>query len=486
MRCDNGSKSNAISAQIFKPLQARLPDLETMNQQQSQTVIGQAQQIETFDFDTIIKRVYPDRTDLENIVISQISLQEFLQLSKRVLNQFLEELQDRDKYIILPFTFSNAQLGQATLDGQIQGYFANLNGDNLPASENILFWLISYQIENGFYNKATKRQSEQTSNNVNKLAEKLGLLEINIENKLKEVQTIYAELDINKKEIQNLINQKKDELASITNSLSTSTTQANQINDLLTKGTEQSARLSSITEQQDITKTKFDAKLVDLEALYNKTSTDLSSNIKTVLGQIDEFKLQVQENEGHLKFVESKRTFFEERINYLQDLIGQEVGANLFKTFKFRKDELEKPLIFWRWAVPAMAIATIAWIFFLFYHQPDITDINLWWQAFAVNTLKSIPAIFLLFFAINQYGKERNFQEEYAFKSAVALTIDAYAGRLTDVVNKDKLIMEAVLGIYRTPIEARQSGGDKIKPLTALETIRSMADTTKELVKNAK
>ena len=454
-----------------------------MNQQQAQTVIGQAQQLDRFDFETIIKKVYPDRTDLENIVITQLSLKEFLHLSKRVLGQFISELQDRDNYIILPFTFRNIQLGQANVDEQIQGYFANLIGDNFAAAENILFWLISYQVENGFYNKSSKRQSENTSNNLSKLSEKLGLLEINIENKLKEVQTLNAELETNKKEIQTIISQKREELASITASLTTSTTQSNQINDLLTKSTEQSTRLTTIVEQQEATKVQIDKKLLELETLYTKTNTDLTSNIKVILGQIDEFKQQVADNAEHLKFIEGKREFFEERIVYLQNLIGQEVGANLFKTFKFRKDELDKPVIFWRWAVPVMAVATIVWIFFLFYFQPDI---NLWWQVFALNTLKSIPAIFLLFFAINQYRKERNFQEEYAFKSAVALTIDAYAGRLTNVDNKDKLIMEAVLGIYKTPIDNKQDSGDKIKSSTALDTIKSIADTTKELIKNTK
>jgi hypothetical protein len=457
-----------------------------MNQQQAQTVIGQAQQIDSFDFEAIIKRVYPDRTDLENIMISQLSLQEFLHLSKRIFGQFVSELQDRDNYIILPFTFSNIQLGQANIDGQIQGYFANLNVDNFPAAENILFWLVSYQIENGFYNKTSKRQSEHTTNNIAKLSEKLGLLEINIENQLKNVENLYAELETNKKEIQTLIIQKRDELATITSSLTTSTTQSNQINELLNKSTEQSTRITTIVEQQELTKAQSDKKLLELETLYTKTNTDLSSNIKTILGKIEEFKQQVSDNAEHLKFVEGKREFFEERIEYLQNLIGQEVGANLFKTFKFRKDQLDKPVFFWSLAVPVMAVITIVWIFFLFYHQPDITDINLWWQAFAVNTLKSIPAIFLLFFAINQYRKERNFQEEYAFKSAVALTIDAYAGLLTNVDNKDKLIMESVLGIYKTPIDDKQVSHDKNKYTNALDTIKSMADTTQELVKNAK
>lgn len=457
-----------------------------MTQQQAQSLYSYVQQIENFDFDVIIKRIYQDRTDYENIIISQLSLTEFIYLSKRVFLKFLNEFQDRDKYIILPYTFASIQFGQANIDNQIQSYFTNLNNDNLVVAENTLFWLIGYQVDNGIYNTTSQNQIDYDTNGISKLSEKLALLEINIENKLKEIQSLNNDLEISKKEIQTLINQKRDELASITSSLSTSTTQSNQINELLTKSTEQSTRLSTIVEQQEITKTQTDKKLLDIEAIYNKTNTDLSSNLNTIQNQIEEFKNQIITNKEHISFVEGKRQFFEERIEYLQNLIGQEVGANLFKTFKFRKDELEKPVIFWRWAVPAMAIATILWIFFLFYHQPEISDINLWWQAFAVNTLKSIPAISLLFFAINQYRKERNFQEEYAFKSAVALTIDAYAGRLSNVDNRDRLIMESVLGIYKTPIDDNQSASNKIKTTTALETIKSMADTTKELVKTSK
>ena len=120
----------------------------------------------------------------------------------------------------------------------------------------------------------------------------------------------------------------------------------------------------------------------------------------------------------------------------------------------------------------------------MFKNQTLIIDINVWWQAFAINTLKSIPAIFLLLFSINQYRKERNFQEEYAFKSAVALTIDAYASRITDVANKDRLIMETVLSIYKTPIEERHSERKASKSTN--EMMKTMLETARDLVKSGK
>ena len=455
-----------------------------MDQQQAQLVISQSQQIENLDFETLIKEAYPNRSDLETILINQFNLSEIISLSKKVSNQFISELSIREKYIVLPFTHNSAVLGQANIDNQLQNLYSYLSSNNWNSAESVLQWILDYQLSYSIFDKPTNRQNTENKKSVEKISTELSLLEINIENKLKEVNVLYQELESGKKEIQDLINQKTDELISLTNNLNTSNTQTNQINDLLTKATEQGSRINSIVEQQEANKTQFDKRTNDFEVLYNDTNSDLNLKLKNISDQQKKIEDQHSLFTKHLTFIEDKKEFFDERINYLQELIGKEVGASLFKTFKQRKDELEKPMLFWRSAVPLMAIATISWIFFLFYNQESITNINMWWQAFAVNTLKSIPAIFLLFFAINQYRKERNFQEEYAFKSAVALTIDAYAGRLTDNANKDKLIMEAVLNIYKTPIEEKQLKESKTK--SAFETIKSMAETTKELVKNSK
>lgn len=453
-----------------------------MNQQIAQSISTLSSQIDSINFDELVTKAYPDRTDLENIQLSQISLAEFIYLTKRVLAQFSSTVSEREISMILPPIYTHGQYGQAQVDNQIQNLFTYLNQASFTSAEPLLLWLVGYQVENGIYTKANKKQGENLAASLNTLSEKLNLSQVSITNKQKEVETLYANLETSSKEIQNLISQKRDELAQITTNLTTSNAQTTQIAEILTRGTEQSSRLNTILEQQELNKQQSDKKLKELQDLYSDTNIKLEENIKTVLTQIEDFKKQVLTNQGHLDFVEGKRKFFEERIVYLENLIGREVGASLFETFKQRKIELHGPVIFWRWAVPTMAIATIAWVFFLFSHQPDITKINLWWQAFAVNTLKSIPAIFLLLFTINQYRKERNFQEEYAFKSAVALTIDAYSSRINDLNNKDKLIMEAVLSIYKTPIEEKHS--ERMKTKTALDTIKTMVDTTKELVKS--
>lgn len=455
-----------------------------MTKKQAQAVLEQGNQINSINFDEFVKRVFPDRTDLENIELTQMNLPEFIFLSKRVFQQFISEFENRENTLILPYLFSTPQIGSAQVDTQLQTFISNVSSNNIAGAETILIWLVAYQVEHGFYNKSNKKSADSITANLNKLSEKLNLIEESIINRQKEIDKQYVELDISKKEIENLISQKREELTQITTNLTTSNTQGAQINELLTKGTDQSSRLTTLLEQQEQNKVVADTKLLQLQELYNKTNEKLAENVKATLSKIDEFTKQVETNQGHLAFVEGKREFFEERVKYLEDLIGREVGASLFETFKQRKNELENPVKFWRWAVPIMSIATVLWVFFLFKNQILITDINVWWQAFAINTLKTIPAIFILYFSISQYRKERNFQEEYAFKSAVALTIKAYSNQLSDSKNKDALIMEAVLNVYKTPIEDNRY--ERLKNKGAMKTINTMIDTTSELVKKVK
>ena len=55
-----------------------------MNKNQGQNVLYLARLAEAIDYDAFIGRNYPDRTDLENIELTQMNLTEFIYLSKRV------------------------------------------------------------------------------------------------------------------------------------------------------------------------------------------------------------------------------------------------------------------------------------------------------------------------------------------------------------------------------------------------------------------
>lgn len=185
-----------------------------------------------------------------------------------------------------------------------------------------------------------------------------------------------------------------------------------------------------------------------------------------------------------MKFVESKKEYFEERNNYLDELIGREVGASLFETFKQRKRELENPVNKWLWIVIGMAALTFSAILVIFTNAfgylgdvpTELSTIRL-----ITNSIKTLPFFFLLFYAISQYNKERNFQEEYAFKSAVALTIKAYADIINKEDLKDELILNSVSNIYKSPTiyKTKKTKEDN----TIYETAKDLLNTALEVMK---
>src|SRR5690606_25533556 len=110
------------------------------------------------------------------------------------------------------------------------------------------------------------------------------------------------------------------------------------------------------------------------------------------------FKELYNEFSVKLDLVEEKTGYFEERNEYLNNLIGREVGASLFETFKQRKTELDNPLEFWRWSVlimGALTFAVVLSIFTNFFGYFPITSEFLSWGNIVVNFLKSSPFFFL-------------------------------------------------------------------------------------------
>jgi len=84
---------------------------------------------------------------------------------------------------------------------------------------------------------------------------------------------------------------------------------------------------------------------------------------------------------------------------------------------------------------------------------------------------------------MRQYSRERTIQEEYAFKSAIALTINAFADKIseTGTSGRDKLILESVTKVYDTPLIMKEKNrlfSFRTKPLN--DTLKHMTELVKE------
>ncbi|MEN8169207.1 MAG: hypothetical protein ABFS08_03205 [Pseudomonadota bacterium] len=448
-----------------------------MNQSQIDQVKGHVDDYFSIDLSGMLANAYSESIDLNDVIIGQYSAKEFLSMSNKVFSQFREEL--GNSYIkALPFQYNfHNEYGNANLHQDLANYLAQVKADNFAGAITHLNRLVHYQAINGFWEKSKRKYFRVTEATLSEEKERIDLASKHLEKVSKDLNKFIDAITIQKDELSNFTHAKKKELAEIESLLDASRQHSNEISNLHTSATSLIEKINSLLEVTSEKKEESEELLLEAR----NSSKELLEIIKSYTTDIERqnknySKLETLFNES-LSFIEGKKDYFEERNKYLDDLIGREVGASLFETFKQRKKELAPSVKFWKWSVPVMAIATIAWIFFLF-GNGNISEITI--EVFSINTLKTIPAIFLLLFSISQYSKERHFQEEYAFKSAVALTINAYADQLNDIANKDRLIMDSVSEIYKTPIDQPKHKEKDSK--AAIETAKGLADVAKGLV----
>ena len=439
-----------------------------MNQQQRDSIINNCNQIDNLDISNIL-------INFNVNLVGQYDIEVFNSLTRRMTRQLLEEFQNGiGVFLPIQYNFQN-EFGSGDLELDLINLFSHIQNVNYyNSSEVILNRLIYYQIDNGFWDRGQRKIYSTNEVKAHDIQSRVLSLEKNVRSELDRIK-------VEKKNLTDFVAQKSAELSQIGQNLNASNSNSQQISTLLNQSTATNEKINSIFLQQQDKSDESKQFLEEKKKEFSQLTAELGESQNIINENLTEISKKQVFFDNHLEFVESKKDYFEKRNQYLNDLIGREVGASLFETFKQRKDELKNSVTLWTWLVPATVIATIIYIGLLFYIFP-VTNIDKW-SIITINTLKSIPAIFLLYFVTSQFRKERNFQEEYAFKSAVALTIMAYAEQIKSDDSKDALIINAVKGIYETPFEKKIVKEKEESSNTIIEGIKALKETAMEAIK---
>lgn len=426
-----------------------------MNKNHITDLIIRIESIQNLDIDSTIAEIFKDQ-DISTITIGQFGVDEYVSTLKRLLKQFISEFEKNGYYLPFQYNFQN-EFGNGNLQNDIQHLINQISAkthSNLNASVDYINRLIYYQIANGFWDKSIRKVHKANEIDLTELNEKLNFSQKQLQENFESLKAQLYSLNDEKKKLQEFIIQKNQEFQQIANNLQSSNTNTSQINQLLNNSTATNEKINSVLNQQNQNLESLKKKSETQDLYFTKQKEIFDTLEKTLNGKIKQVESQIIEFTSKLEFVESKKEFFEERNNYLNELIGREVGASLFETFKQRKKELISPVSKWLWIVISMSVITFVAILAIFTNGFGLfgaipTDFLP--TILITNTIKTLPFFFLLFYSISQYNKERNFQEEYAFKSAVALTIKAYADIIQKSDLKDELIINSVSGIYKSP-----------------------------------
>ena len=447
-----------------------------MNQNQRNQVQAQLEQYFQLDLAKLISTSYPN-VDENQGSIGEYTPKEFLSLSNKVFNQFREELKG-SYFKALPFQYQfQNEYGGGDLNSDLANFNAYISSNQIHNAIGHLNRLIHYQAVNGFWEKSKRKYFRHSEETVNSEKERIELVSKQLEKSTSSLQGLLDGISSAKNDLVLFTETKNKELNEIESLLAASRNHNNEISELHSSATGLAEKISALLDVSESKKSESDELHKESKSELKKIRESLEQQAESINSQNEAYSALKKSFEDKLSLVESKTDYFTERNEYLDDLIGREVGTSLFETFKQRKGELSGSISFWKWSVPITSIATIVWIFFLF-GNGDLA--NLQWQVVFVNSLKALPAIGLLLFAISQYTKERNFQEEYAFKSAVALTINSYADQLKGEDNKDKLIMESVNEIYTTPLSSKHSKDAETKTLVG--AAKELTDVAKSMI----
>ncbi|MDX2172444.1 MAG: hypothetical protein SFY56_04945 [Bacteroidota bacterium] len=367
-----------------------------------------------------------------------------------------------NRHLISDLLSLQTQLSQNTIDGNYMMF---------------IDWLIYYERSNNFWH---------VSENIIE-TEKLKEIENNIVLKnelysksLNQFEALSTQTQKLTEDINKLILDKTNELSVISSNLATANTSTAEIGNLLADSKGKNELLANTLKQgeEKVEEAKIRIeeerkKFEDFRNILGELQKNLNDNIDTVRNTQNEW-------DGKLEYITSKESFIITKEKEINDLTGFAAGVSLFHTFQNRKNELAKPVKNWFWGLIVAAFITLVGIIVIF----SVTPINSDWSIFALNTLKSLPFFILLYFSIKQYSKERAIQEEYAFKSAVALTINAFADKLSPRgdTGKDKMILSSVDKVYEIPNVMKEKGGSifSFRSKTINDTLKNLADIAKE------
>lgn len=427
-----------------------------MNSTQKQQIVEACGKFKVEDLLIAIKTHFPDDKSWEQVMFDIYSISDLTHIIPRIFNQF-KSVTESDDYYIYPWVHNANAYGSGDV-GSVLNNLLQVIIEKKEIGEAIgsVNWLLKYMFEYGLWNKphsnAKSYNYEDKISDLIALQEKLKAELIRLTEIQAAWQTEKEALEAERGALSQFIEQKREELRIVSETVATVTNQKNEIDNIFKNVSQSDADIRAIYKNQ-----------LDLFEQIKLQKDNQEKDYKTLSDRLIEedrkFSELVDTGNQKIEYFNSLKDFIENKQKEIIKLTGLAADGSLGHTFNTRKEDLKKPVNFWKWAMPVMTGLTVIWVVCVFTQFFTTLPTTFDWNIVLVNIVKTIPMFILLGFTVNQYTKERNIQEEYAFKAAVAMTITAYSDKITDIKMKEQLIIDAVNRVYNPPkIQSEKSG----------------------------
>ncbi|MEQ8702374.1 MAG: hypothetical protein RIC19_00580 [Phaeodactylibacter sp.] len=443
-----------------------------MNVQQRDKLFEKIETIRKFDLDKIAVRAFSNSEDITKEKIGGYTVAEFKQTLYRVIDQLEAELKTQE-FIHLPPNVNNVLGQNINLDNHLEHIASNLRSNNLEAIKSHLMALITYQKAYGFWSKSVAKLHDVDAVKLKEAEAEIGTLKAKLEQQIEETNRVKQELEKQRKELGSLTRNKRQELDQITNELQNAQTQSKSINQLLQQSQQEKGKIEEIASTQNKLLDDLRKRTEEEKKTFNtfsEDSTELKQKLeKTVHASEEKFT----QFEAHYNFINSKK-------EEIEKLTGMAADGALGNRFFKRQESLKGNLELWKWFILIAVIATGGWVFIVF-DRLATTDFSEWINLI-INVIKTLPAFVLAGFVIRQYVKERNLQEEYAYRAAVAMTLTAYSEMLkegddTKNNSRQQMLLDSISRLYTSP-RIHKPSEDRILTLSTKDLRGAVNDLT--------
>lgn len=189
------------------------------------------------------------------------------------------------------------------------------------------------------------------------------------------------------------------------------------------------------TELQNTDATRNSNAAAQLAASKTAFETESNNLQKATKEKLSAIEASAQE------IVETNERMTAERIQELKDLESQirdkillATNYQLFHSFQTRQLAIAKSVNFWKYALFACVgisfLATLVLIGCLVFGHPTYD------AAFFLKLGFTIPIVYAVHFCSTQYSKERQLEEEYAFKGNISISLEPYRELVEKMINK--------------------------------------------------
>jgi len=449
-----------------------------MNINQQQNILKCIEQINVLDIEKLLIERYPGESDFEKVIINKYSAHMLFFLLRKMITQLKNELENGIGLLLPNRENFNNDWGQITVDSEIETIYSYIQTKQFDALEPLLDKFIFYQVRNGFWDRSEIKAHSIENEKINK---QLVLIELNIkanENNLKLYDELIKKTNSNIEEINALIQEFKIEQTKLLALANNANANVTEIGTLLSAASNKETEINGILTNIKDKVSVVVENISEYQTGFEKIQKDAASQSTTLFDNILKSVQNLEHAKKGVEFIEGKKS-------EIIRLTGMAADGSLGSKFDQRQKQLNEGLTFWKWGVPVMTLVSFIWVGIVFAWLRAKFDTE--WINLIVNLLKTSPAFILLGFVFTQYSKERNLQEEYAFKSAVAMTLTAYSNMLEmrDEENnksRQEMLLKSIQQVYTQPhIHTDKRDKFSFNGKQLAESIKTLSEAVKNI-----